>query len=100
MVFWDFLRPLSGLALQFDPFIKGIVAVFALAMFLVAFFAYRKNPSKRLLFVALAFLFFFLKWLVKLLDLFFSPGTFLADSSENVFELIILAFLFFAVLKK
>ncbi|MBI4044655.1 MAG: hypothetical protein HY392_03020 [Candidatus Diapherotrites archaeon] len=80
--------------------VKILVFLLSAAFFAVAFMAYRKNPSQKLIFVSLAFLFFAPKWLVKLIDLFFSPGTFLADSSENVFELIILGFLFFAILKK
>lgn len=97
---WDFLRPLTYIATQFDPLVKVFVFIFSFAMFLIAFFAYQRNPSQRLFFVALAFFFFAVKWGVKLVDIFFSPGSFLADSSENVFELLILAFLFLAILKK
>ena len=97
---WDFLRPLADYALTLEPVIKPVVLLFSIAMFLVAFFAYRKNPSRKLLFVAGAFFFFALKWAVKVIDLFFSPGNFLADSSESVFELVILALLFVAILRK
>ncbi len=97
---WEILRPLTDIANQTSPYIKIIVALFSIALFIVALLAYRKKPSKRLLFVALAFFFFAIKWLVKVIDIFISPGAFLADSSENVFELAILALLFFAIIKK
>lgn len=98
--FWDSLRPVTDFAAQIDPLVKILVFLLAAGFSVIAFMAYRKNPSKKLLFVSLAFLFFALKWLVKLVDVFLSPGTFLSDSSENVFELMILGFLFFAILKK
>ena len=100
LALWDFLRPLSDIAVQMDPIVKILVFLLSASFFAVAFMAYRKNPSQKLLFVSLAFLFFALKWLVKLIDLFFSPGTFLGDSSENIFELVILGLLFFAILKQ
>ncbi len=98
--FWDFLRPLAEFAAQIDLFTKVVVALLAFSMFVVAFKAYRKSSSKKMLFVSLAFFLFALKWLVKIADLFFSPGSFLSDSSENVFELMILGLLFYAILKK
>lgn len=97
--FWDFLRPLTEIAAQLDPYVKIIVFLLALGLFIISYLAYTKNKSKRLLFVSAAFAFFAIKWLFKLVDIFISPGLFLADSSENVFELLILASLFIALFR-
>ena len=70
-----------------------------MGLFAISYLAYRKNKSKRLLFVSIAFALFAVKWFIKLVDIFISPGSFLADSSENVFELLILASLFIALFR-
>jgi len=97
---WDFLRPVSDFAVRADPVVKLIVFLCALAMFFLSALAYNRKKTKNLLFISLAFLFFALKWGFKILDIFFSPGVFFADSSENVFELLIFASLFLALFRK
>tara|TARA_Y100000310_G_scaffold242925_1_gene247189 strand:- start:456 stop:851 length:396 start_codon:yes stop_codon:yes gene_type:complete len=97
---WDSLRPVSQFAVDIDVPIKMIVFLLSLAIFFISALAYKKSQSKRILLVTIAFLFFALKWLVKLLDIFYSPGEFLSDSSENVFELIILVSLLIALFYK
>ncbi|MFH1224338.1 MAG: hypothetical protein V1676_00880 [Candidatus Diapherotrites archaeon] len=97
---WDFLRPLADAANGFDLYIKLLVFILSLAMLSVALLAMRKKGSARLTFVALAFFFFALKWGIKIIDMYISPGSFLADPAENVFELAILATLFFAIFRK
>ena len=96
---WDFLRPFTIMAAELDPYIKIVVFLLALGIFYISYRAYAKNKSKRLLFVSVAFALFAFKWLIKLIDIFFSPGTFLADSSENIFELLILLSLFIALFR-
>jgi len=98
--FWDFLRPLTDLAFEYDPAIKIIVLLLAFGIFVISFLAYQKAKSKKLLFVSIAFLLFALKWLVKVFDIFYSPGNFLSDSSENVFEFFILVLLFLAIFRR
>ncbi|MCR4335494.1 MAG: hypothetical protein NUV57_03075 [archaeon] len=97
---WDSLRPAADFAVGFDAPVKIIVFLLSIAIFFISALAYEKSKSKRILLVAIAFLFFTLKWLVKLLDLFYSPGYFLSDSSENIFELIILVSLLIALFYK
>ena len=46
-----------------------------------------KTPIKYGGIISGAFFLFAVKWLLKVLDLFLSPGTFLPDASENIFEL-------------
>ena len=98
--FWDFLRPLTDLAIQFDPIVKILVLLLAFGMFIVSLLAYRKSKSQKIMFVSIAFFLFALKWLVKVFDIFFSPGSFLSDSSENVFEFFILILLFLAIFRR
>lgn len=94
---WDFLRPLTEMAYSFDSITRFLVLIFALVLCFIALKAYFKNKSRRLLLIGGAFFLFAVKWFLKVLDLFLSPGTFLPDASENVFELFILGFLFVAL---
>ncbi|MFH1586377.1 MAG: hypothetical protein ABID38_00810 [Candidatus Diapherotrites archaeon] len=97
---WDPLRDIAGMATALQAPTKYIVFLLSAAMFVIAFKAYAKKKTNKMLFVALAFLFFALKWLFKVIDLYLSPGNFLSDPSENVMELIILAMLFLAIFRK
>ena len=97
---WDYLRPLAEFAARNDVFLRPVVLLFSLFIFALAILAYRKKKTKRFAFVALAFLFFSIKWTLKVLDLFVSPGYFFSDASENVFELVIFAFLLMALFER
>ncbi len=94
---WDSLRPLTDFAKGIDLPLKIIVFLLAAAIFGVSILAYKKSGSKRILLVSIAFFLFALKWLVKIIDIVFSPGSFLSDSSENIFELLILGSLLVAL---
>ena len=95
--FWDFLRPELELAEAFELQIKLLVLILSLAIFGISVLAYSKSKSKRILLVSLAFLLFALKWAVKIVDIYYSPGKFLSDAAENVFELGILLSLLIAL---
>lgn len=97
---WDFLRPVTEMAYTFDSITRFLVFLFALVLCFISVKAYFKNKSRRLLLISAAFFLFGVKWLLKILDLFVSPGWFLPDASENVFELLILALLFVALFFK
>ncbi len=97
---WDFLRPLSDAASAFDSITRLLVFIFALVLCFIALKAYFKIKSRRFLLIGGAFFLFAVKWFLKIIDLFLSPGWFMPDSSENVFELFILAFLFIALFFK
>src|SRR3989338_6989755 len=79
---WEFLKPLSDFAVSASPIVKPIVFLFALALFAIAMLAYLKTKSKKMLFITIAFGFFAVKWAIKLVDLFASPGFFFSDASE------------------
>ncbi|PIN98985.1 MAG: hypothetical protein COT90_01825 [Candidatus Diapherotrites archaeon CG10_big_fil_rev_8_21_14_0_10_31_34] len=97
---WDFLRPLTEMAYSFDSITKFLVFVVSLVLCFIAVKAYFKSKSKRFLLIGTAFFLFAIKGFLKILDLFVSPGWFLGDASENVFELIILALFFVALFFK
>ena len=97
---WDPLRFLIQFSEHIDIITRLIVFALTLVILVISFLAYQKNKSGRLLFVFLAFLFFAIKWALKVIDLFVSPGMFFSDSAENVAELVILAALFIAIFRK
>ncbi|MDP2974008.1 MAG: hypothetical protein Q8N60_03070, partial [Candidatus Diapherotrites archaeon] len=65
-----------------------------------ALLAFKRSKSRKLLFVSIAFTLFTVKWALKVVDLFFSPGEFFNRAAENIFELLILASLFIAIFRK
>ena len=100
MAFWDFLRPLADQAYTIDFATRIIVFILSMAILAVALLAYKRSKSRRLLFVSIAFLLFGVKWALKVLDMFISPGEFFNRAVENIFELGILASLFIAIFRK
>ena len=97
---WDFLRPITQMAIEVDVPIRVIVLFLAAALFVISALAYRKTKSARFLFVSVAFFFFAAKWAIKVMDIFYSPGEFFNRAAEDIFELIILASLFVAIFRK
>ncbi len=94
---WDALRPISNFAEEINEPVKWIVFLLALGIFVVSLLAYSRSKSKRMLLVSFAFFLFSLKWLIQVMDLFISPGNFLSEASENIFELGIMLSLFGAL---
>lgn len=97
---WDFLRPVTQLALDLEVPIKFVVLLFSSALLALSWLALKKTGSKKFFFLAGAFGLFSLKILLTLADIFFSPGRFMSETTLSLFDLFILAALFFAVLKK
>ncbi|MDO8625737.1 MAG: hypothetical protein Q7R47_06655 [Candidatus Diapherotrites archaeon] len=98
--FWNSLRPLEGLAESLNLWTTIIVFLLALGMLYISAGAYQKNHSKRFLFLVLAFGIMTAKFAVKLIDHFYSPGEFFSSASQNVFDLFVLAALFWAIIRK
>lgn len=94
------LRNLSDFAESLDAVTRMLVLALSIGIFVISLKAYTKTKSQRFIFICLAFALFAVKWGLKVLDLFVSQGVFLPDTSENVFELLILASLFIALFKK
>lgn len=97
---WDFLRPLDRAAVEWNPFTTWIVFLLATALVVISFLAYKKKATSRYAFIALAFGLFGLKWALKVIDLYMSPGHFVNWAIDTVFDLLILTFLFLALLKR
>ena len=79
----------------------GFITVFSLGLLIISFNSYGKSKNKKILFVSLVLLFFFLK------TLFLSFMLFIAQIESNsilfaleLFDLLILMFLYIAVLIK
>jgi len=97
---WDLLRPVVDTAVQNDFITRFLVLLLSLGVLFIAWKAYQANQSRRLRWVMVAFALFAVKWLIKVVDFFVSPGNFFNDPSENVFELLILGSLFKALFTK
>jgi hypothetical protein len=97
---WDYLRPISKMAVSYDFYTRVFVLILSLILTAISTMAYLKVKSQRLMFVSIAFSLFVVKWMLKVLDLIISPGNFFNDASQNVFELLILASLFYALFMK
>jgi len=97
---WDLLRPVADFAVAIDKFLRPIVFILSVFLFVLSFFAYHRKKTRRMAFVSLAFLLFSIKWAIKVLDLFLSPGYFFSDASENVFELLIFSSLIIALFEQ
>lgn len=94
------LREFREVIYDFDFLTKTVVFALAIVLCVVASLAYTKSKSKKLLFVLIAFVLFALKWLIKILDVFFLTGGYFTDPLETIFELGIFMFLFLALFKK
>ncbi len=100
MVPWDPLKMLIAGAETLAAPIIWIVLVLSIALFAIAFLAYRKNRTKKLLFVCIAFFLFAVKFILMTLDLYVSPGKFFSVPIGNVFDLAIMLLLFAAIFRK
>jgi len=81
--------------------IVGITTVFSLGLFIISLNSYRKTQKKKILFVSLLLLLFFIKNLLLSIFLFTTQiETTIAILALELFDLLILVFLFIAVLTK
>jgi len=91
------LRWLTEEAGELDYAIRIIVFVFSAAIAGIGIMAWQKNNQTRVKWIALAFVLFAFKWLLKVMDMFVSTGAFFPDHAENVMELISLALIAYAI---
>ena len=98
--FLDNTRALYQTLESFDFMTKFIVFIFSAAIFLVSYLAFMRTESNKFLLVTIAFFIFALKLAIQLVDVFYSPGQFFTAPMENIFDLLMLVFLFFAIFKK
>lgn len=91
------LRWLTEEAGELDYAIRIIVFMFSAAIAAIGIMAWQKNNQTRVKWIALAFVLFAFKWLLKVMDMFVSTGAFFPDHAENVMELISLALIAYAI---
>lgn len=96
-IFTNPLRVITEEAAQFDFITRTIVFLFSAAVAIVGIAAWKRNPSPRVKWIAIAFGLFAFKWLLKVMDLFVSTGNFFPDHAENVVELASLALIAYAI---
>lgn len=96
-IFTNPLRVITEEAAQFDFLTRIVVFLFSAAVAVVGIAAWKRNPSPRVKWIALAFVLFAFKWFLKVMDLFVSTGNFFPDHAENVMELISLALIAYAI---
>jgi hypothetical protein len=79
----------------------GFLTMFSFGLWIISIFSYRKSRNKKLIFVNIVFLIFFIKGVLLSLGIFISE---IYDSVSiqllAVFDLIIICLLFISVLKK
>lgn len=83
-----------------NSIIYGFLTVFSFGLWVISILTYQKSKNKKILFVNIVFLLFFLKGLLLSLSIFFNGFLdFLTIPILAVFDLLILVLLFIAVLK-
>ncbi len=97
---WDMLRPVSDSAKSLELPIGILALLISLGMTIVAFLAYRRQHTRRFLFLLGAFGLFSLKWVITIADLFVSPGDFFSRASSAILDVLVLALIFLAIYHK
>lgn len=81
--------------------IYGFITIFSIGLFFISLFSYYKSKNKKLLFVSIVFLLFFIKGVILSLSLFISDlNLIITIPIIAIFDLIVLFLLFIATLKK
>jgi hypothetical protein len=94
------LKPLNSFAESVNFLTTWVVFILAALLMALSVSAWTRKKEKRFLFVALAFVFFFIKWFLALLDLYLSPGRFFGWAGGTLVELLIFLCLFLALFKR
>jgi len=95
---WDFLRGPTELASLISPVVVWVLFALALVVMIISLLALKKTGSKRVMIVSMAFILFFVKSILNLVDLYFSQGFFMNFAVQGIFDLVIIACLFAALL--
>lgn len=97
---WNSLRPLENISESIALASTAIVLLLSLGVFVISLKAYQKNSSNRFMLISLAFGIMFVKYLIKLLDFYYSPGLFFSQATQNVFDFFVLIALFASLFQK
>jgi hypothetical protein len=97
---WDPLRPTVNLTAALEPLVNWLLLIVSGFIFGIAFLAWKKSSSKKLLWVSVAFGLFFAKRILSLADTYLSPGTFFNIPVQSAFDLAIMICLAIALFRK
>jgi hypothetical protein len=97
---WSGVMPFFELVANFNELISWIALILSVIVLIISFLAYLKSKSKRLLLVFLAFSLFFIKSLLTVIDIYYSPGYFMNFAVQGFFDMLVITFLCIALFKK
>lgn len=97
---WDFLREPINWLWVVEPLVLWVLLFVALGLFVISILAYRKKRSEKLAWVSAAFGLFFLKALLLVIDIYYSPGDFVNKAVAGFFDLLIIGSLFIGLFRK
>ena len=97
---WDIFREPVQVVGNADTIISWVLLIVAFALVCIASLALRKKPSSRLKWVTVAFGVFFIKALLIVIDVYFSPGYFMNFAVQGLFDVVILGILFVGLFRK
>ena len=97
---WDFLREPVNFFVIVEPVTLWVLLIVSIALLSIAILALKKKPSTKLKWVTGAFGLFFLKSLLMVIDIYFSPGEFMNTSIKGFFDLCIMIAFFIALFRK
>ena len=81
----------------FDTLVRTTTVVLALGLFLISFLAYLRNKRKILFYISIAFLSYFARGMIKLIN---AEMFILSISFSDVLDLLTLVLIFFVVVKE
>ena len=94
---WDALRPLSDFALQLDAPVRWVVLLISIAILAISVMGYNRSKSKRVMIISFAFFLFALKALLKVVDIYYSPGNFFSAAASDAADFLIMLSMFVAI---
>jgi hypothetical protein len=97
---WDFLKVIPQLAGDLNPIIEWLLLIASFSVLFISATALKRKRTQKLAFVTMAFGLFFLKSVLNLVDLYFSPGFFMNFAVQGAFDFLILVSLFIALFRK
>lgn len=97
---WDSLKIIPDIAVQLNLVVEWLLVIVSLLVLSISAIALKKTKSQKLAFVTIAFGLFFLKSVLNLIDIYFSPGFFMNFAVQGLFDLLIIASLFIALFRK
>ncbi len=97
---WDFLRIVPETAALINPILIWALLLTSIIILIISIISLKKTKSQRLLFVTIAFTFFFINSFLNVVDFYFSPGYFMNFAVQGLFDFLVILSLFIAIFRK